>query len=233
MAEGTKFHTGFVTTESFMPKGTNSKDKILNAAKTVMAEEGFAAVSSRRVASKAGLKPQLIHYHFDSMDQLLIELFSSLASQVIEKQRAAIASERPLKNLWDLLSDRDMRILLEQFLIMSRYNEELQRKLGEFGNIFREDQIRFLSVLMRENELDTAQWTPEFLSILFNALARVIAIEPTYGLNLGIKEAIRTVEYYIDQFDKGLPSPEATIRKLELENASLRATISRLAQGRD
>ncbi|MCB2080473.1 MAG: TetR/AcrR family transcriptional regulator [Novosphingobium sp.] len=213
-----------------MTKAKSSREKILDAAKAVMTEEGFAAVSSRRVAAKAGLKPQLIHYHFESMDHLLIELFTLLGNDVIEKQRSAIKSEHPLKDLWNLLSDRDMRVTLEQFLIMSRYNDDLQKKLGEFGNIFRHDQIAFLTDLMRENNFHSPHWSPEFLSILFNALARVIAIEPTYGLNLGISEAMSTINHYIEQFDRGISSPEMTIKRLEHENAQLRETISKLAQ---
>ncbi len=37
---------------------------LLDTAEQLMIEEGYAAVTSRRVASEAGLKPQLVHYYF-------------------------------------------------------------------------------------------------------------------------------------------------------------------------
>ena len=35
---------------------------LVEAAEPVMLQEGYAAVTSRRVAREAGLKPQLVHY---------------------------------------------------------------------------------------------------------------------------------------------------------------------------
>lgn len=34
---------------------------LLDAAEALMIDEGYAAVTSRRVAERAGLKPQLVH----------------------------------------------------------------------------------------------------------------------------------------------------------------------------
>lgn len=193
-----------------------------------MEEAGFAAVTSRRVASKAGLKPQLVHYHFDSMDDLLIELFRGLAKEMIDLQAEAIASDRPLRRLWEVLADRRKRVLLEQFLIMSAFNPLLQEELGRFGRVFRDEQIRFMSAVVRENDLDRFPWTPEFLSILFNALARAISVEPSYGLDLGNSEAMEVITYYLDRFDNVLPDAQTTIKRLESENAALQARIASL-----
>ena len=48
---------------------------LLDAAEQLMRDEGYAAVTSRRVAEKAGLKPQLVHYYFRTMDDLFLELY--------------------------------------------------------------------------------------------------------------------------------------------------------------
>lgn len=206
----------------------NSKTALLQAAKAVMEEAGYAAVTSRRVATKAGLKPQLVHYYFASMDELLLELFRGLAEEMIDLQAEAIRSERPLRRLWSVVADRRKRVLLEQFLIMSAYNPALRRELAQFGRIYRDEQIRFMAAIGRENGLDRFPWTPEFLAVLFNALARAIAIEPSYGLELGNIQSQEAVNYYLDLFDKAAPDPEATIKRLECENAALQARIAEL-----
>lgn len=207
---------------------SNSKAALLNAAKELMEQAGYAAVTSRRVAAQAGLKPQLVHYYFESMDDLLLELFRGLAKEMITLQAEAVGSERPLRQLWSALADRRRRILLEQFLIMSAYMPPLQEEMARFGRIFRDEQIRFMAVVVRENGLERFPWTPEFLSILFNALARSIAIEPSYGLDLGNSEALSVVEYYVDLFDKAVPAAETTIRRLEQEIAALRTQVADL-----
>ncbi len=65
---------------------------LLDAAEKVMLEHGYAAVSSRRVAEQAGLKPQLVHYYFVNMDELLAEVFRRRAEQGLEFQAKALAS---------------------------------------------------------------------------------------------------------------------------------------------
>lgn len=209
---------------------SNSKTALLEAAKAVMEEEGYAAVTSRRIATKAGLKAQLVHYYFASMDDLLLELFRGLAKEMIELQGRAIQADRPLRELWNVLTDRRRRIVLEQFLIMSAYNPALQEEMGRFGQIFRDEQIHFMAVLVRENDLHQLPWTPEFLAIVFNALARAIAVEPSYGLKLGNSEALEVVNYYLDLLDRAVPDAQTTIKRLERENAALQARIADLTR---
>ena len=54
---------------------SQSRAQLLDAAEQLMLDEGYAAVTSRRVAARAGLKPQLVHYYFRTMDDLFIEVF--------------------------------------------------------------------------------------------------------------------------------------------------------------
>lgn len=207
-----------------------SKDLLLAAAKAVMEEEGYAAVTSRRVAAKAGLKPQLVHYYFAGMDDLLLELFRTLAEEIMELQAAALQTERPLHEIWKFLSNGNRRILLEQFLLMSRYHPGIQREMQKFGEIYRREQIVLMESLLREGDIAPFPWSPEFLAILFNALSRAMAVEPSYGLDLGSKEAMESLYWFLDKFDKQVPQAEATIKQLESENAALRQTIAQLLQ---
>ena len=78
---------------------------LLDAAEKLMLEEGYAAVSSRRVAARAGLKPQLVHYYFRTMDDLFLALFRRRAEQAQERQGRALSSDQPLWSLWDLQRD--------------------------------------------------------------------------------------------------------------------------------
>ena len=54
---------------------SKTRARLVDAAEQLLLEEGYAAVSSRRVGAQAGLKPQLVHYYFRSMDELFLEVF--------------------------------------------------------------------------------------------------------------------------------------------------------------
>jgi AcrR family transcriptional regulator len=78
---------------------------LLDAATRLMIEEGYAAVTSRKVAARAGLKPALVHYYFRTMDDLFVALVRRGARQNLARYAGALASPRPLRALWKLSSD--------------------------------------------------------------------------------------------------------------------------------
>src|SRR5512139_237451 len=82
-----------------------TRARLLDAAQALMVEEGYAAVTSRRVAARAGLKPQLVHYYFRTMDDLFLALVRRGAEQNLERQTRALASAQPLRALWEFSSD--------------------------------------------------------------------------------------------------------------------------------
>src|SRR5271170_1903355 len=65
---------------------------LLDAAEQLMIEEGYAAVTSRRLANKAGLKPQLVHYYFRNMEELFLEVFRRRAEEGLQAQAQALQS---------------------------------------------------------------------------------------------------------------------------------------------
>ena len=54
---------------------SRTRTALLDAAQELMLEEGYAAVSSRRVGAKAGMNPAMVHYYFGTMDGLFIDCF--------------------------------------------------------------------------------------------------------------------------------------------------------------
>ena len=80
-----------------------------------MLEEGYAAVDVAAGAARAGLKPQLVHYYFRTMDDLFLALFRRRAEQGLERQARALASSQPLWALWDLSRDPSGTALTMEF----------------------------------------------------------------------------------------------------------------------
>ena len=57
------------------PETSETRMALLDATERVLRSEGYAAVSSRRIAQEAGLKQQLVYYYFHTMDELLLATF--------------------------------------------------------------------------------------------------------------------------------------------------------------
>ncbi|MFD6218591.1 TetR/AcrR family transcriptional regulator, partial [Nocardia salmonicida] len=87
-------------------ENSTSRSALLDAAEHIMREEGYAAVSSRRLGTRAGVNPALVYYYFDNMDNLFVELFRRGADRSYERQLQALKSAQPLWALWDSIHDQ-------------------------------------------------------------------------------------------------------------------------------
>ena len=83
-----------------------TRSALLDAAEALLLAEGYAAVTSRRIGERAGANSALIHYYFESMDGLFVELFRRGAERGLERQATALHSPQPLWALWDVLHDQ-------------------------------------------------------------------------------------------------------------------------------
>jgi AcrR family transcriptional regulator len=54
-------------------RGREVRRRLVEAARELVPERGWAAVSTRTVAERAGVAPGLVHYHFASLQALLTE----------------------------------------------------------------------------------------------------------------------------------------------------------------
>lgn len=61
---------------------------LLEAAKKVLHQKGYSGLSTREVASAAGVPLSQIHYHFGSKQGLVLALFEYLNDQLLDRQDA-------------------------------------------------------------------------------------------------------------------------------------------------
>ena len=79
----------------------DTKDAILQAAKRVLARDGFPALTARNIASEAGTNLALLNYHYGTKERLLLALFEALNAERLARQRAMYAVQpEPLSAKW-------------------------------------------------------------------------------------------------------------------------------------
>jgi AcrR family transcriptional regulator len=67
---------------------TETKQKILDTAERLIAEQGYAATSLRHIIAEAGVNLAAIHYHFGSKEELLDEIVQRKAEPVNQQRLA-------------------------------------------------------------------------------------------------------------------------------------------------
>jgi AcrR family transcriptional regulator len=75
---------------------------LLEAAKQVLRQNGYAGLSTREVAAAAGVPLSQIHYHFGSKQGLVLALFEYLNAQLLNRQNAMFGDATlTLSERWD------------------------------------------------------------------------------------------------------------------------------------
>jgi AcrR family transcriptional regulator len=83
----------------------DTRTQILEAAGQILRTEGYAALSTRRIAEAAGVPLSQTHYHFGSRQGLVLALLEHEDAKLLDRQAALYSSDRPLSEKWALACD--------------------------------------------------------------------------------------------------------------------------------
>jgi TetR/AcrR family transcriptional regulator len=183
--------------------GPNSKNRVvlLDAAERVMIAEGHAAVTSRRVAAEAGLKPQLVHYYFATMDDLFLAVFRRRAEVGLERQAAALSSADPMRALWQFSLDPAGTALTTELNSLANHRKAIRAEIAQVAEQLRAMQAASIAEVFAAAGVDASAFPPDAISLLLTSVSRVISMEKALGMSSGHDDAIALVERFIGNLD--------------------------------
>ena len=87
-------------------KKIETSTTLLEAAKKILRQNGYAGLSTRDVATEAGVPLSQIHYHFGSKQGMVLALFEYLNAQLLDRQQALFGDNSlTLSEQWDRACD--------------------------------------------------------------------------------------------------------------------------------
>lgn len=181
---------------------SETRAQLLDAAERVLIEEGYAAVTSRRIAAKADLKPQLVHYYFRTMDDLFIELFQRNADASLANAEKVLAGNPSLKDLWELNGDpRGAKFLIE-FAALANHRKPIRAEIAKYAKRNRAMQLEALTKALADAGVTDAQVPPVAALLLMTGLGQIIGIEKALGMNDGHKDTLAFIQGAVSHLDR-------------------------------
>ncbi len=171
-----------------------TRSAILDAAEAIMRDEGYAAVSSRKVASVAGLKSKLVHYYFATMDDLFAALLQRVEERHFDGLCKAMASTDPLSALWKLSIGHSLPRLHKEFVALATHRERLRLEIARSAERTRGIYTAAVTRALQDRGLDANALPPIALAIIMDGVARVINTDKVLGTSAGHAETIAFVE---------------------------------------
>lgn len=160
---------------------------LLDAAEALVREEGYAAATARRIATRAGLKHQVIFYYFGSQDELLLAVYRRAAEAAYKRLEMAMASDHPVRALWEIVSDREETRFTLEFMALANHNELVRAELAKNAEAARKLQADALARHFEARGI-VPRLSPQLVAVMTTSMARSLVQEATLGISAGHDE---------------------------------------------
>jgi len=135
---------------------TDTRDKILQAAFTVLSREGYENTSVKEIAEEAGVAQGLVHYYFKSKQVLVLavlaEVCKTMEMKGVEGEAGAYAAFDNFKHL--LRNERDTNALYIQLLGVGVHDRDIGAGILDFIRRDRGHVEDIARQVLAEREMD-------------------------------------------------------------------------------
>lgn len=182
-------------------ENSSSRTALMDGVETVMREDGYAALTARSVAERAGLKHQLVYYYFQTMDDLLMATYRRHIDRVRERTEQAFRAARPLHAFWDVCSNPfDARLNME-FMAMANHNEAIRVETVEFGERLRRIGLERAATQIDGSPDGREMFSPFAVTQAIAAIGNTVGLETTLGISGGHEETRAMVESWLNRLE--------------------------------
>lgn len=166
---------------------------ILDTTERLMVEEGYAAVTSRRVGQELGINGATVHYYYPTTDDLFIALHQRMTARQLAALEDVASAPDPVAALWTLQSGWAQSALGVEFLALANHRKSIREVIAATTNQARDAQTRALNGASTAAAL-AEELPPVGLVTILTAVARTLANEERVGITRGHTEVLGFVE---------------------------------------
>jgi AcrR family transcriptional regulator len=176
---------------------SRARTALLDAAQQLMLDEGYAAVSSRRVGAKAGANPAMVYYYFDTMDGLFIELFRRGAERSLDRLAHALLTPQPLWGFWEATHDVSDSALINEFIALANHRKAIRTEIASYSRKFRQMELDVLSRVLKSYGVDPNVWPAVTIILAIDGISRYMLVEEEFDIDTGHAEMVSVIEHFI------------------------------------
>jgi AcrR family transcriptional regulator len=188
-------------------ENSTTRAALIEATDALIREEGYGAVTSRRLAEKAGLKHQLIYYYFNTLGDLLLEVFQRASERNLANLEQVLSGDRPLRALWRHNSDGASVGFLTEFTAMGNHHEAIRTALAAHGERVRAIEEKAIARYLQQRGV-TLAFPPKVLTVIISSISRILLVERSLGMSFGHAETEAVVDAWLKQLETAGPSTE-------------------------
>ena len=173
---------------------SETRTSLLDAAERLLVEEGYAAVTSRRVATEAGVNNGLVYYYFGTMDELFIQLFRRRSERSLDRLRQTLDDPQPLWALWEFTHETTNNAITMEFIALANHRKAIKEEIAGYSRAHRRLQVERLNSVLSGYGIDGDRWPATAILVLMAATARFLLMEEGFDVQIGHAETVVVIE---------------------------------------
>lgn len=187
--------------------GAESSDvraQLIEAAAQILREEGGAAVTARRIAEKVGLKRQIVHYYFGTIEDLIVAMLQWEEEAARQGYEAALQCDEPLRAIRKIGVDASGKAY-EFGALAFRYDAiraEYIKSIQAFRRLHTEVLVRHLESRGLKSNIPAV-----VVTTVMQAISHSMATEAALGASEGHDEINAFIESWLVAFAERGISP--------------------------
>ncbi len=200
---------------------SKTRDALLDCVETMMLEEGYASVSYRALAAKAGVTASLVQYYFPSLDDIFLAAIRRYSDRNLESLQRGLQGrlEDPLHAMWEYSWDEATGALITEFMALGNHRKSIRSEIADVTERMRKLQINALRDKYGPDARLTGDLSLGAVVLLTTGLPKFLNLEEGVGVKTAHDDVIRAFEGYLDAIE---PRRKRSRRKTSTRSRSRR-----------
>lgn len=174
------------------------RTKLIEAAGRLIEEEGCAAVTARRLADTVGLKRQIVHYYFRTIEDVFVAVIQREGQDTRQRIASALETGNPLRAIWRLANSAKPKTF--ELIAKAKRAEAVRAELQRYTEEFHAMSVRALERYLDERQLQLPV-APAAAVTLMVAVSQMIASEEMLEVSSGHDETRSAVEDWLQSIE--------------------------------
>jgi TetR/AcrR family transcriptional regulator, transcriptional repressor for nem operon len=182
---------------------SKTRDTLLDSVERLMIEKGYAAVTYRAVAAKAGVTAGLVQYYFPTLDDVFVAAIRRRSEQNLERLEEALRThaDRPLHVLWEYSRDESTAALTTEFLALGNHRKSIRSEIADATERVRRVQLEALTALWGGRGPPEGDLSPAAVLFLITGIPKLIRLEQGIGVATAHAEVVEALERYLGSLE--------------------------------
>ncbi len=192
-----------------------------------MLEDGYAAVTYRRVAAKAGVTAGLVQYYFPSIDDLFVALLELRLEQNLRVLAEFLEAHpgNPLRAIWEYCTDETTAAMFAEVMALGNHRKAIRTEIAAVTERLHRAEREALAKVPRTYRFEGSVVSIDALLVLLTGLPKLLLMDADLGVVKGRADVIDLVEGYLERIEV---NPSRSGQKATRRTSSVkRATSTR------